>query len=753
MQRATLLIVLLAACSPTPGAGGPALDGGGADGAGELGTSDGGPRASRCRVRFGHRPAGPVASVHLAGEWGWSSPELMQDPDGDGRFELERELPPGVHAYRFLERTAAGKESWLLDAANSYRKYHGGVENSGARVPDCGRPLLVRRGFQLLRPSRGVEARAAFVTADDRSALDPGSLRATLSHELASRPIPISLAGDELAVSLSGLERGKHTLRIEAADRAGRAAEALILSFWIEEEPFDWRDAVIYMVMIDRFRDGDPANNAPPAPEAEPSARHLGGDLAGLRAAIEEGYFDDLGVRALWLSPVQANARRVEVEGGRGITAYHGYWPVRARAVDERLGTEAELRAVVAAAHRRGLRVLLDVVLNHAHEDHEHVEQHPAWFRRGCRCGDPGCDWTEHRLDCVFARYLPDVNWQHAEGSEQIIADTLHWLERFDLDGLRVDAVKHLEDLAIQNLATRVRERLEGGGQRLYLVGETAMGWGQHRIEDNLQEYGTISRYIGPHALDGQLDFVLYHAVVSPVFALDQQGMVHLDYWTRMSRDHYPQQAVMAPFVGSHDTSRLLSRMTYRGQDAAHATAVVEHKWPEQGLPAAPQEEEPYQRAALALCWLLTIPGAPVLYSGDEYGEPGGSDPDNRRRFRAEGARSLREQALFERVRACGQARGRLLALRRGAYLPLDVTEDTLVFARATPSAAAIVAMNRAPFPITRSVALPADLPIASGAPLTWGISPAGSSPPPAVSPSRILSLEIPSRGVVILHP
>jgi glycosidase len=747
-----LAVIFLSGCSAAPA---PLVDGSSParEAGAEARSPDGQAIVSRCRIRFRHKPTSTPAAVLLAGEWAWSSPDPMSDPDGDGVFEVERTLSPGIHAYRFLERSKAGQESWHLDPANPYRKLHGGVESSGARVPDCARPLLERRSFRLWRASRSVEARVGLVAADDGSALDPVSVRVSLSRELSSRPAAFAISGSAIAITLSSLEAGKHTLRVEASDRAGRAAEPLLLPFWVEDEPFDWRDAVIYMVLIDRFRDGEPGNNAPPAPEAAPSARYQGGDLAGLRAAIEEGYFDDLGVRALWLSPVQTNARRVHVEDGHGITAYHGYWPVRARAVDERLGTADELRAVVAAAHRRGLRVLMDFVINHVHQDHEDVELHPDWFRRGCRCGDPGCDWTERRLECLFARYLPDVNWQHPAGSERFLSDALYWLESFDLDGLRVDAVKHVEDLAIRNLAVRVRERLEVAGQQLYLVGETAMGWGQHKIEDSLKEYETISRYLGEHGLDGQFDFVLFHAVSSSVFAHDQYGMVHLDYWTRMSRDHYPEDAVMSPFLGSHDTSRLISRMTYRGQDPAHPKELVEHKWPEQGLPLAPADDEPYQRAALALCWLLAIPGAPLLYYGDEYGEPGGSDPDNRRLFRLPMARGAREAALFARVRGCARARAGLRALRRGSYAPLDVSEDTLVFARQAGGEVALVALNRAPFPITRSFSLPPDLPISPGTSLRWAIDPAPATAPPQLSTSRTLSLELPPRTVVILTP
>ena len=246
---------------------------------------------------------------------------------------------------------------------------------------------------------------------------------------------------------------------------------------------------------------------------------------------------------------------------------------VKARAVDPRLGSEADLEALVTAAHRRGIRVLMDYVINHVHEDHEYVDVHPEWFRTGCECGQPGCDWTTHRLDCSFHAYMPDVDWQEEAASEQMIADALWWLERFDLDGLRVDAVKHVEDLAIVNLSTRVHEAFEQGGTEYFLLGETAMGWAGDDLGANLPEYETIARYIGPFALSGQFDFVLYHATAYRVWADDARGMLHLDYWTRASHDHYPADAVMTPFVGSHDSERLISLAQY-----GSASAIVHHR-------------------------------------------------------------------------------------------------------------------------------------------------------------------------------
>jgi glycosidase len=713
------------------------------DGDGGPGDGDAGPTVRDCVSHF-RLTAPDAAGVELTGAWDWTTREPMTDADGDGTFELDRELPAGLWPYKFVVVAADGGETWQLDPGNPYRAYDGGVENSAARIVDCAEPELVVVSRAI--DAAGARVAVRFVKGRDEAPLDRASLKVELEHDFARAAVvagAIALDDQTITVDLAGLAPGKHTLRVAAADADGRAAAPIVVPFWIEAERFDWRGAPIYMVMIDRFVDGDPAGDPPPALGADPAADYHGGDLVGLAGAIEDGVFDDLGVRALWLSPPARNADGVHYDDGHGVTGYHGYWPVRAREVEPRIGGEAGLEAVVRAAHARGIRVLLDYVVNHVHEDHEYVAAHRDWFRTGCTCGSPGCDWTEHRLDCSFRDYLPDVNWQVPAAGEQMIDDALWWLERFDLDGLRVDAVKHVEDAAIGNLATRVGERFEAGGTDYFLLGETAMGWGGDDVANSLAEYATIARYVGAHALSGQFDFVLYHATAYRVFADLARGLAHLDYWTRMSLEHYPKDAIMTPFVGSHDSERLISLATYGSGDPR-----VHHKWSDQERPAPPTGELPYQRAGLALTWLLSIPGAPLLYYGDEYGEHGGADPDNRHMWRPPGERDDRQAALAERVGRAGRARARLRALRLGDYRPLFVSEDVLVFARVDGDAAALVALNLGGQTARPTVELPADLPLAGPLHDHLALGTAAIE----IADGRV-TLELPPRGAAILAP
>lgn len=699
----------------------------------------------RCPVTFRVPARTGVTRVEVTGEWtGWSNPGLPLRREGDA-FVGTHSLPVGFHGYKLLV-----DGSWELDPAARWRRYVGGVENSGVRVADCALPTLGLVRGEATRPAAGMgryTASVRFTPGRAGAALDPATARVRVDGG-AERPLTAQADG-ALALDLTALADGKHTAVVTARDVAGRAAAPLTLKFWVEAEAFGWRDALIYMVMPDRFVNGDRANDDPPTSGVDPRGDRLGGDLAGLRARIEDGTISRLGVNALWIAPVNANADGAFIaqDGVTRVTGYHGYWPTRAREVDRRLGGDAALDAVVRAAHARGIRVLLDFVVNHVHADHEYRRANPEWFRTGCVCGTAGCDWTARRLDCLFTSYMPDVNWSEPAAAERFADDAAWWVERFDVDGLRIDAVKHVEDIAAINLRAAVADRVEASGLRVFLTGETAMGWSDCGVDCNRNEYDTISRYIGPNALDGQKDFVLYHAVPYRVFAYDERGMLHVDFWTRQSTLQYPQGAVMTPYLGSHDTPRFVTLASYRGQSAQWARGIPGNQW--RDIAAAPGDAEPYARHRLAMAWLLTLPGAPLIYAGDEYSEWGGADPNNRRMWRGDATDlSVEERASLAWTRGLGEARRELRALRRGGYVSLRATEDTLAYARRDGSAQAVVVLHRGSTPVSFIVPLGDGSPWADGTVLRDRLGGSG-----ATVTGAAITVNLGSRGAAVLAP
>jgi len=316
-------------------------------------------------------------------------------------------------------------------------------------------------------------------------------------------------------------------------------------------------------------------------------------------------------------------------------------------------------------------------------------------------------------------------------------------MERYDLDGFRVDAVKHVVDGAVFNLAVRVRERFETAGTHHFLMGETAMGWDASSGPEgggNPESYGTISRYVAPgaHGLDGQLDFVLYYASALQLLRDDPgRGMIHVDFWTRASLEHYPEGSIMTPYLGSHDTPRWITLQSDPGR--AH------HKW--EDLPSAPSTDEAYDRMYVAFAWLFAIPGAPLLYYGDEYGEPGGADPDNRHVMRFGSDLSARERVQLDRIGALGRARSDLPGLRSDLYRPLHVTETFWSVARGEGAELVVVAVNRGTAPEAHPIPVPASV-----APEGRAFTDALGSGTSATVSGGTLDLTVPSRSALYLR-
>ncbi len=609
----------------------------------------------------------------MLGEWNAFAAEPMTAGAG-GVYGWTGSLMPRAYAYRFEVGSTE-----LLDEANPFRRYVGETESSRLDVPDCAAPLI-----QLTRFS---------ATADGTLTVEAQALRGSSQSELkapvatldgAATPVTWDKSSGRLTLSVKGLAPTKHTATLALADGAGRAADGLYLPFWIEAQPFDWRDAVIYFPMVDRFRDGD-LNNDNPVSGVAAQANYRGGDLNGIRASIDDGYFDQLGVRALWISPLDTNPDSAWPGSQSQLyTGYHGYWPSRPHELSARFGTPDDLTGLVSAAHQHGIRVLADVVLNHVHQDHPYYAAHKAdgWFHQtgACICGDPGCDWDVHRIDCWFAPYLPDYDLRNPQLDDQLMADLITWVKAADLDGVRLDAVKHFEHLGGRHVAGTLHAITALTGLRYYLVGETFTG-------GDLAGRTLISDYIGPNELDGQFDFPLYWALID---AFASGGPLDaLDATLATDDAAYPPGALMSPFLGNQDVPRFTSIAA--GQIAADSSAQAWSNPP----PADVTDPAAFQKAKWAFAFLFTQPGVPLLYYGDEVGLPGAGDPDNRRLMRFDSQLTAEEADLLAWVRKLGQARRASEALRRGDRHTLRVDADTYVYQRESDGDEAVVAINR----------------------------------------------------------
>ncbi|HEU4372124.1 MAG TPA: alpha-amylase family glycosyl hydrolase [Telluria sp.] len=248
------------------------------------------------------------------------------------------------------------------------------------------------------------------------------------------------------------------------------------------KQPFSWDNATVYFLLTDRFNNANPANDHAYGrkDDAATARGFMGGDLAGITAKIREGYFKDLGVDAIWITPPVEQIHGSTDEGTGKSYGFHGYWARDFTSVDANLGTEADVRELVDTAHANGIRVLLDVVMNHTGPV---TPDDPVWPREWVRTG-PKCTYKDAAttIDCTLVANLPDfrtgsnaavklppalvAKWK-AEGRYERETKELDaffrrtgyprapryylmkwhadWVRKYGFDGFRADTVKHTE--------------------------------------------------------------------------------------------------------------------------------------------------------------------------------------------------------------------------------------------------------------------------------------------------------------------
>ena len=633
-----------------------------------------------CTTVVWHRPKSAAAKVTVVtSASGFALPGVALDVRDDGWRVGALDLPPGEQKYAIVEDGA-----WLPDRNVPTTAYQNGTEVTWLDVPDCRVPMLRLDALET-RGDGTATARVTFVAASGGGALDPRSLTVSGATAVVQEADP---SAGVATLALSGLGAGKTTVRVASADDAGRASAPLRLAVWNEKGPFDWRDAAIYQVMVDRYRKGTGAV----APPAVPSA-FAGGDLDGVRAAVEDGTLAKMGFDAIWLTPVYRNPVGLYPgTDGHEYSGYHGYWPIDSRSVDPRFGGDAALDALVAAAHARGIRIVYDVVPHHVHEDHPYVKANPTWLLgAGCVCGTATCDWATHLTDCRFAEYLPTLDWRLDDAARTLTDDVAFWLDRFDGDGLRFDAVPMMPRSATRRIVNAVRRRFDHPGHDTYLIGENFVGPGS---------FDLLKYQLGPYGLDGEFHFPLMWALRAAI-AQQASPMSDVDRAVRAGEDAWKGSgATMGLMIGNHDVTRFAS------EAAGNADG--------DGWTAAPQPtlDVVYQRQRAALAMVFTLPGIPVVYYGDEIGLAGRRDPDSRRTMPDEGALLPAQKDTRAYVEKLGAARRCIAPIRRGTYRPLVVEGETLAFAREDGTRTAVVVTSRS--------ALPFDAPLVGIAKGTW---------------------------------
>jgi glycosidase len=453
-------------------------------------------------------------------------------------------------------------------------------------------------------------------------------------------------------------------------------------------------DDVIYLLMPDRFANGDLANDDPPGSpglldRSRPRNYH-GGDLQGVINRLS--YLQNLGVTALWLTPWYDNVNHLNTKerytadnqrSTRGVasTDYHGYGAVDFYAVEERFGDLAKLRELVTTAQSRGFKIIQDQVANHTGPYHPWAQHPPTptWFNgtpekhlenewQIWTVADPNApaDKLKSTLEGWFINILPDLNQNDPETATYLIQNSLWWIGMTGLDAVRQDTLPYVPRRYWAQWTAALKKEYP----QLTVLGEL---WdGKPELVAFFQ--GGRKQFDGVDTgVDTLFDFPLYYAM-RDVFA-KRQPMTRLA--DAIAADtNYVDARHLVTFLGLHDTGRFLS---------------------EPGATPAGLK--------LAFTYLLTARGTPLIYYGDEIGMTGGGDPHNRADFPGGWTEDKRnafeitgrttEQAdIHAHVTKLTKLRRELEPLRRGQYRDLAVNAGTYAFARVTPEASVVVAFN-----------------------------------------------------------
>jgi alpha-amylase len=421
-----------------------------------------------------------------------------------------------------------------------------------------------------------------------------------------------------------------------------RALALLLISFLffyvlpvqaaVEKEGRKWQDESIYFIMVDRFNNGDSSNDYE-VNVKDPKAYH-GGDFKGITLQLD--YIKEMGFTAIWLTPIFKNE-----PGG-----YHGYWVEDFYQVEEHFGTLDDFKELVKEAHKRDMKVILDMVVNHTGYNHPWLNDPDKkdWFHEKKDI----FNWNnQQEIENGWLFGLPDLAQENPEVKQYLIDMAKWWIKETDIDGYRLDTVKHVPKSFWKEFAKEVKSVKKD----FFLIGEV---W--HDDPRYIADYGK-------YGIDAFIDYPFYNEASKILSNIDQSIQPLYDVWLR-NKTFYENSYLLGTFLDNHDTVRF-TRL------------------------ALQNKQYPVTRVKMGLTYLFTAPGIPIMYYGTEIALDGGEDPDNRRlmNFRT-------DKEIIDYIKKLGELRNTLPSLTRGDFELLYEKNGMAVFKRTYKNETAVIAIN-----------------------------------------------------------
>ena len=500
----------------------------------------------------------------------------------------------------------------------------------------------------------------------------------------------VAIEGNKITIEIPAVAKkfDRSMIRVFAVSDSGRFNDVLlplekgvVVTDAKQIQRKDFHSQILYSLMIDRFNNGNKENDWKlNSPEVLDKVDYQGGDIAGITSKIEDGFFSDLGITTIWISPITQNPYDAWGQNHNPDTkfsGYHGYWPIYSTVVDKRFGTDEELRTMLSTAHGQELNVILDYVANHLHINSPVLQAHPDWTtelmlpdgRKNIGQWD-----GETRLTTWFDEHIPTLDLEREEVCDPMTDSALHWVRNFDFDGFRHDACKHIPLNYWRMLTHKMKSSMPN--RQLWQIGET---YGDVEL---------IGSYVKTGMIDSQFDFNLYHTS-RDVIVDEARSMRDIAAVVEESEAAYGSHHTMGNITGNHDKPRFI---TLAGGDMPLG-------WYDDKAPGWHREivvgdmYKGHSGLQLLKAIISTVPGVPCIYQGDEYGVPGANDPDNRDMMTFQCENDYQTKQL-DATKALLHARRGSMPLMYGDMRTLYVDDAVWVFLRHYMGEWTMVALN-----------------------------------------------------------
>jgi len=601
--------------------------------------------------------------VRIAGEMNGWNPAAGNFEFKNGIWQFSKYLAPGKYQYKLVL-----DENWVIDPANS-----DSIDNNSGgynSVLSVGKDMTEFLPKLFTKEIEGNEIEIGFENEVKEFFVF------WQNYRLQDDFIEIEKDKIEILIPENAKNFKRSYLRVFAFNKYGVSNDILVPleNGKVIKDPkklsrHDFQTLILYNAFVDRFYNGKKENDRPVNdPEILPKANFMGGDIVGITKKIKEGYFTDLGINTIWVSPIIQNpkgAYGLWLKPRSKFSGYHGYWPISFSKIDARFGTADEFKELVKEAHARNMNVLLDFVSNHIHENHPYYKTHPdcatnLYLPDGTLNTEK---WDEHRLTTWFDVFLPTLNLEKPEIVDMLTDSAVFWIKEYNLDGFRHDATKHVPELFWRTLTKKLKKQIIiPQNKPLYQIGET---YGSPEL---------ISSYVNSGELDAQFDFNVYDNAVA-VFARKNQSFHRLNNTILQSFKYYGNHNLMGYITGNQDRARFIS---YAGGALSFDEDTKLAGWTRK---IGVGDVKAYKQLSALTAFIMTIPGVPVIYFGDEIGDPGGNDPDNRRMMRFDNLNE-NEKLVKKTTKKLIDIRKKNLSLTFGEFTPLITNDKVYAYAR-----------------------------------------------------------------------